>query len=267
MGVAERCIRRRIRLRGRRRRRQAADRVTTAHPGDGGRPIIGQACSTSRTAGWEASPAAVLVGCRQRPDLRGPAVGRSGRAAHRRSRRWSWPGCSPASPQAGFVAVRATARSPSSVDPVERHALVYGVVVVTAGLFSEPRPLPAGTLGSCIDGATRWAADPASIWRPGPAPRRSTSAVGTPTDVGGDRRAISAATVISGGAAGRSCSAVEQTAALVSAVPGAEWIEYSDTGHLVRRGAAVPTRPATSLAFLDDLADGPWGSRPARDFR
>ena len=114
----------------------------------------------------------------------------------------------------------------------------------TAG-FTDLDRLPAWYVDLMIDDALRL---PASIWR---ATLRGLTSAVPPTDVG----VIDAPTlVISGGRdalLGR-----EQTAALVSAVPGAEWIEYSDTGHLVLE--EQPSRLAGDvLAFLDDLADGP----------
>ena len=50
----------------------------------------------------------------------------------------------------------------------------------------------------------------------------------------------------------------EQTDALVAAVPGAQWIEYEDTGHLVLE--EQPARLAADVvSFVADLAedDGP----------
>src|SRR5919206_337505 len=66
---------------------------------------------------------------------------------------------------------------------------------------------------------------PAAVWR---ASLRGLLTSGPPTEAG----TIRAPTLVVSGARddllGR-----EQTAALVSAIPGARWIEYADAGHLV----------------------------------
>ena len=110
----------------------------------------------------------------------------------------------------------------------------------TAG-FTDLDRLPAWYVDLMVDDALRL---PASIWM---ATLRGLTSAVPPTDIG----VIDAPTlVISGGRdelLGR-----EQTAALVSAVPGAQWIEYPDTGHLVLE--EQPSRLAADvLNFLDEL--------------
>jgi pimeloyl-ACP methyl ester carboxylesterase len=110
----------------------------------------------------------------------------------------------------------------------------------TAG-FTDLDRLPAWYVDLMVDDALRL---PASIWM---ATLRGLTSAVPPTDIG----VIDVPTlVISGGRdelLGR-----EQTAALVSAVPGAQWIEYPDTGHLVLE--EQPSRLAADvLNFIDEL--------------
>ena len=112
----------------------------------------------------------------------------------------------------------------------------------TAG-FTDLDRLPSWYVDLMVDDALRL---PAAIWT---ATLQGLTTSLPPTDIG----VISAPTlVISGcrdGLLGR-----EQTADLVSAVPGAQWIEYPDTGHLVleEQPAALA---ADVLNFLAELPD------------
>ena len=109
----------------------------------------------------------------------------------------------------------------------------------TAG-FTDLDRLPSWYVDLMVDDALRL---PAAIWM---ATLRGLTTAPPPTDIG----VIHAPTlVISGGRdalLGR-----EQTADLVAAIPGAQWIEYPDTGHLV-----LEEQPAQLAAdILDFLAE------------
>jgi rifampin ADP-ribosylating transferase len=102
------------------------------------------------------------------------------------------------------------------------------------GGFTDLDRLPPWYVDLMIDDALRL---PAALW---PATLAGLTTSAPPTDVG----VIAAPTLaISGGrddVLGR-----EQSAALVRAIPGAEWIEYPDTGHLVLE--EEPTRLAADV--------------------
>ncbi|TFV85811.1 alpha/beta hydrolase [Blastococcus sp. CT_GayMR16] len=112
----------------------------------------------------------------------------------------------------------------------------------TAG-FTDLDRLPSWYVDLMVDDALRL---PASIWM---ATFHGLTSSVPPTDIG----VIKAPTlVISGerdGLLGR-----EQTADLVSAIPGAQWIEYPDTGHLVLE--EQPVRLAADVvSFIDGLSE------------
>ena len=114
----------------------------------------------------------------------------------------------------------------------------------TAG-FTDLDRLPSWYVDLMVDDALRL---PAAIWM---ATLNGLTTSPPPTDVG----VIHAPTlVVSGGRDG--LLGREQTAALVAAIPGAQWIEYPDTGHLVLE--EQPARLAADiLAFVAALpADG-----------
>jgi rifampin ADP-ribosylating transferase len=111
----------------------------------------------------------------------------------------------------------------------------------TAG-FTDLDRLPTWYVDLMVDDALRL---PASIWL---AALRGLNSATPPTDVG----VIDAPTLVISGA--RDGLVGEQTAALVAAIPGAQWIEYEDTGHLVLE--EQPARLATDvLAFLAGLPE------------
>jgi pimeloyl-ACP methyl ester carboxylesterase len=107
--------------------------------------------------------------------------------------------------------------------------------------FTDLDRLPSWYVDLMVDDALRL---PASIWM---ATLHGLNTSPPPTGIG----VIDAPTlVISGGRDG--LLGREQTAALVSAVPRAQWIEYADTGHLVLE--EQPARLAADvLSFLDGL--------------
>jgi rifampin ADP-ribosylating transferase len=104
----------------------------------------------------------------------------------------------------------------------------------TAGLTDLDR-LPSWYVDVLVEDSLRL---PAAIWR---ASLHGLITSAPPTDLG----VIDVPTLVVSG--GRDHLVGEQTAALVAAIPGAQWIEYPDTGHLVLE--EQPTRLA------DDVAD------------
>jgi pimeloyl-ACP methyl ester carboxylesterase len=112
----------------------------------------------------------------------------------------------------------------------------------TAG-FTDLERLPAWYVDLMVEDALRL---PAPVWL---ATFRGLNTSLPPTDLG----VITAPTlVISGGRDG--LLGREQTAELVSAIPGAEWIEYPDTGHLVLE--EQPARLAADVtSFLAELPE------------
>ena len=109
--------------------------------------------------------------------------------------------------------------------------------------FTDLERLPSWYVDVLVEDAVRL---PASIWM---AAFRGLNTAPPPTEVG----VVSAPTlVVSGGRDG--LLGRGQTDALVAAVPGAQWIEYEDTGHLVLE--EQPTRLAADVvAFVADLAE------------
>jgi pimeloyl-ACP methyl ester carboxylesterase len=109
--------------------------------------------------------------------------------------------------------------------------------------FTDLDRLPSWYVDVLVEDAVRL---PASIWM---AAFHGLNTSPPPTDAGD----ISAPTlVISGGRDG--LLGRVQTDALVAAVPGAQWIEYEDTGHLVLE--EQPTRLASDVvSFVADLAE------------
>jgi pimeloyl-ACP methyl ester carboxylesterase len=112
-----------------------------------------------------------------------------------------------------------------------------------AGLTDLER-LPSWYVDLMVDDALRL---PAPIWL---ATLDGLTSSPPPTEVG----VITAPVlVISGGRDG--LLGREQTAALVAAIPGAEWLEYPDAGHLVLE--EDPAQLAADVAsFVADLGDG-----------
>jgi pimeloyl-ACP methyl ester carboxylesterase len=111
------------------------------------------------------------------------------------------------------------------------------------GGFTDLERLPSWYVDLMVEDALRL---PAAVWR---ATFEGLVSSPPPTDVG----PVRAPTLVISGARddllGR-----DQTTALVRAVPGAEWIEYPDTGHLVLE--EEPARlAADTAAFLADLGD------------
>jgi pimeloyl-ACP methyl ester carboxylesterase len=112
-----------------------------------------------------------------------------------------------------------------------------------AGLTDLER-LPSWYVDLMVDDALRL---PAPVWL---ATLDGLTSSPPPTEVG----VITAPVlVISGGRDG--LLGREQTAALVAAIPGAEWLEYPDAGHLVLE--EDPAQLAADVAsFVADLGDG-----------
>jgi len=110
------------------------------------------------------------------------------------------------------------------------------------GGFTDLDRLPAWYVDLMVEDALRL---PAPIWA---ASLDGFTGSRPPTEVG----AVTAPSlVVSGGR--DALLAREQTAALVAALPGAEWVEYADTGHLVLE--EQPELLADDVvAFLDGLA-------------
>ena len=111
----------------------------------------------------------------------------------------------------------------------------------TAG-FTDLDRLPAWYVDLMVEDALRL---PAAVWRAsfaglnGSLPPTAGGVISAPTlVVSGDRDALLAR---------------DDTAALVAAVPGAEWIEYTDTGHLVLE--EQPARLAADIAAFLDTTD------------
>jgi pimeloyl-ACP methyl ester carboxylesterase len=106
------------------------------------------------------------------------------------------------------------ARISDPVDPAWARAFVSG--------FTDLDRLPAWYVDLMVEDALRL---PAAVWR---ASFEGLNRSRPPTENGG----ISAPTLVVSGDRD-ALLARDDTAALVAAVPGAEWIEYPDTGHLV----------------------------------
>lgn len=126
-------------------------------------------------------------------------------------------------------------RIPDPVDPAWVRAFTAG--------FTDLDRLPSWYVDLMVEDALRL---PASIWM---ATCHGLTTSPPPTDVG----LIEAPTlIISGGRDGMLGRG--QTEALVSAVPGAQWIEYADTGHLVleEQPAALAADIASFLAELPE---------------
>jgi pimeloyl-ACP methyl ester carboxylesterase len=120
------------------------------------------------------------------------------------------------------------------VDPVWVRHFIAG--------FTDLDRLPSWYVDVLVEDALRL---PAPIWT---ASLHGLTASRPPTELG----VITAPTlVVSGGRDG--ILGRDQTDALLSAVPGAQWIEYEDTGHLVLE--EQPTRLAADVvAFVAGLA-------------
>ena len=202
---------RHVRDRGRRpararRRRQAADRLRAAGPW----PRTSSRSSTRwtcRRPSWSAPPAAATW------PSRSPS-------AHPTA----WPGwCSPA-PRTTCAAALLRRRARPHHRPGGPGA---GCAASLAG-FTDLDRLPSWYVDLLVEDALRL---PAPIWT-ATLPRADHLARRRPT-----LGVITAPTlVISGGRDG--LLGRGQTDALVAAVPGAQWIEYEDTGHLRPGGAA-----------------------------
>jgi pimeloyl-ACP methyl ester carboxylesterase len=109
----------------------------------------------------------------------------------------------------------------------------------TAGLTDLGR-LPSWYVDVLVEDSLRL---PAAIWK---ASLHGLITSIPPTDLG----VIDVPTLVVSG--GRDQLVGEQTAALVAAIPGAQWIEYPDTGHLVLEEQPAPLS-ADIAAFLSDI--------------
>jgi pimeloyl-ACP methyl ester carboxylesterase len=109
--------------------------------------------------------------------------------------------------------------------------------------FTDLDRLPSWYVDLMVEDGLRL---PAAVWK---SALQGLTSSAPPTDVG---RIRAPALVISGGR--DHLLGGDQTADLVAAIPGAQWIEYSETGHLVLE--EQPARLAADiLAFLADLAE------------
>ncbi|WP_324277656.1 alpha/beta hydrolase [Blastococcus brunescens] len=111
----------------------------------------------------------------------------------------------------------------------------------TAG-FTDLDRLPAWYVDLMVEDALRL---PASVWM---ASFDGLNRSRPPTDGG----MITAPTLVVSGARD-ALLARDQTAAMVEAIPGAEWIEYADTGHLVLEEQPAQLA-ADVVSFLAELA-------------
>lgn len=128
------------------------------------------------------------------------------------------------------------ARLTDPVDPVWARAFVAG--------FTDLERLPGWYVDVMVEDALRL---PASIWT---ATFEGLNRSRPPTD----GAPIAAPTLVVSGARDE-LLARDHTAALVDAVPGAEWIEYPDTGHLVLE--EQPAWLAADVAeFVASLGEG-----------